>query len=124
MPGSKPKYPIQLFNNEISELRQLVRSRKVLHDQVMRARTILTAHEHLTWSNQEVARYIGCSDRVVRTWRRGWSDARKITPLGCCGDPSRIDVDGARKEDASITQAVSDLIADFLGGHYVGLWTS
>jgi len=51
-------------------------------------------------------------------WQRGWSDARKVTPLGYCGDPSRIDVDGAKKEDISTIQTISDLIARFLEGHY------
>lgn len=90
MPGPKPKYPIQLFDNEISELRQLVRSRKAAQGQVMRARIILAAHEHPMWSNQEIARYVGCSDRVVRTWRRRWVETKSLADLPRPGAPKRF----------------------------------
>jgi transposase len=90
MPGPKPKYPIQLFDNEISDLRQLVRSRKAPQGQVMRARIVLAAHEHPTWSNQEIAWYVGCSDRVVRIWRRRWVETKSLKDLPRPGAPRRF----------------------------------
>ena len=72
MPGPKPKYPIQLLDNEIAELRQMVNSRKAPQGLVMRAKIILTAHEHPEWTNQEIAREVRCTDRSVRIWRRRW----------------------------------------------------
>jgi transposase len=88
MPG--PKYPIQLFDNETLELRQLVRSRKAPYGQVMRARIILAAQEHPTWSNQEIAHQVGCSDRVVRTWRRRWFETMSLEDLPRLGAPKRF----------------------------------
>lgn len=51
MPRPKPKYPIQLLENEEKELRQLVRSRKARRGKVMRARSVLDAHDHPEWRN-------------------------------------------------------------------------
>jgi hypothetical protein len=63
MRGSKPEYSIQLFDDEITELRQWVNRRKVGQGKVKRARIILTAHDHPEWSNQQIAETVGCSDR-------------------------------------------------------------
>jgi len=52
MRGPKPKYSIQLFDNEIIELRQLIHSRKASQGTVKRAQIIVAAHEHPEWSNQ------------------------------------------------------------------------
>ena len=52
MKGPKPKYKIQLLDNEITELRKLVRSHNSPHVKVMRARIVLDAREHPEWSNQ------------------------------------------------------------------------
>lgn len=89
-PGPKIKYPIQLLENEISELRQLVNSRKAGQGIVRRARIILAAHEHPEWSNQEIARSVGCSDRVVRTWRCRWVETKCLGDLPRPGAPKRF----------------------------------
>ena len=62
MSGPKPKYKIQLLENEISELRQLVNARNSPQGKVMRARIVLAAHEHPEWSNQQIAAHVGCTD--------------------------------------------------------------
>jgi len=90
MPGPKPKYPIQLLENEESELRQLVRSRKAPRGKVMRASIVLAAHDHPDWSNQQIARDVGCSDRVVRTWRRRWVESKSLEDLPRPGAPRRF----------------------------------
>lgn len=90
MPGPKPKYPIELFDNEIAELRQLVKSRKTAQGKVMRAKIILAAYEHPEWSNQEIARYAGCTDRAVRFWRRRWVTTRSLEDLPRPGAPKRF----------------------------------
>jgi len=90
MRGPKPKYPIQLFDNQIAELRQLVGSRKAPHGKVIRARIILAAHEHPEWSNQEIAREVGCTDRVVRKWRRRWVETHSLEDLPRPGAPKRF----------------------------------
>ena len=90
MRGPKPKYGIQLINNEINELRQLVNSRKASQGKARRARIILAAHEHPEWSNQHIAREVGCSDRVVRTWRRRWVEKKNLDDLPRPGAPKRF----------------------------------
>jgi hypothetical protein len=89
-PGPKIKYPIQLLDKEISELRQLVNSRKASQGKVRRAKIILAAHEHPEWSNQEIARQVGCSDRAVRTWRRRWVETTNLEDLPRSGAPKRF----------------------------------
>ena len=90
MPGPKPKYPIKLFDNEIATLRQMVNSRKAAQGQVLRAKIILAAHEHPEWSNQEIARQAGCTDRAVRFWRRRWVTTRSLEDLPRPGAPKRF----------------------------------
>ena len=65
MAGPKAKYPIQVLDNQIAELRQLINSRKASQGKIKRAKINLVAHEHPDWSNQANARHAGCSDRGV-----------------------------------------------------------
>lgn len=90
MRGPKPKYLIQLFDNQIAELRQLVNSRKAPQGKVMRAKIILAAHEHTEWSNQEIARQVGCTDRAVRKWRHRWCETHNLDDLPRSGAPKRF----------------------------------
>lgn len=86
-PGPKIKYPIQLLDNEITELRRLVNARKAPQGKAMRARIILAAHEHPEWSNQEIARHVNCTDRAVRFWRKRWSETKSLDDLPRPGAP-------------------------------------
>ena len=90
MRGPKPKYLIQLFDNQIAELRQLINSRKAPQGKVMRAKIILAAHEHPEWSNQEIARQVGCTDRAVRKWRHRWCETHNLDDLPRSGAPKRF----------------------------------
>ena len=90
MRGPKSKYSIQLLDNEITELRQLVHSRKASQGKVMRARIILAAHDHLEWSNQQIAQEVGCIDRAMRTWRRRWAECKRLEDLPRPGAPKRF----------------------------------
>ena len=81
MAGPKAKYPIQVLDNQIAELRQLINSRKASQGKVKRAKINLVAHEHPDWSNQANARHAGCSDRGVRKWRRRWVETRSLEDL-------------------------------------------
>lgn len=87
MSGPKPKYKIQLLENEISALRQLISARNSPQGKVMRARIVLAAHEHPEWSNQQIARHVGCTDRAVRKWRRRWNESKSIADLPKPGRP-------------------------------------
>lgn len=90
MKGPKPKYKIQLLENEITELRQLVSARKTPQVKVMRARIVLDAHEHPEWSNQQIAAHVGCTDRAVRKWRRRWNESKSLEDLPRPGAPRRF----------------------------------
>jgi len=90
MKGPKPKYKIQLLENEISELRQIVGSRKSAQVKVMRARIVLAAHEHPEWSNQQIATHAHCTDRAVRKWRRRWNESKSLADLPRSGAPRRF----------------------------------
>ena len=90
MPGPKPYYPIQLLDNEIADLRQLINARNAPQGKAKRARIILHAHEHPEWSNQDIARANGCSDRMVRKWRRCWYEVRNLEDLPRPGAPRRF----------------------------------
>lgn len=90
MRGPKPNYPIELFENEIKELRQLVRGRNTPQVKVMRARIVLDAHEHPEWSNQQIADHVGCTDRAVRKWRRRWCESKSLDDLPRPGAPKRF----------------------------------
>ncbi len=90
MPGPKPYYSIELNEQELAELRQLVKSRKAGQGQVLRAQIVLLAHEHPDWSNQAIAQAAGCTDRCVRTWRRRWVESKSLNDLPRSGAPKRF----------------------------------
>lgn len=90
MPGPKPKYPIELVENEINTLRKLINSRKAPQGKVKRAKIILLAHEHPEWSNQDIAAAVGCTDRIVRAWRKRWCETKSLEDLPRPGRPRRF----------------------------------
>lgn len=51
----------------------------------------------------------------LEIWLRGWSDAKRIAPLGYCGDPSDIDTERMKKLEEYLVECISDLITSFLG---------
>ncbi|HEX3046830.1 MAG TPA: creatininase family protein [Bacillota bacterium] len=62
--------------------------------------------------NQEVARTLESSKTTWedgRIWTRGWDDARKVTPLGYCGDPANIDLEMAREVDESTVDGITKM---------------
>jgi transposase len=90
MRGPRPKYRIELTTEEEQELRRLVNSRKAPQGKVLRARIVLAAYDHREWSNQQIAREAGCTDRNVRKWRRRWAERRSIEDLPRPGAPRRF----------------------------------
>jgi creatinine amidohydrolase len=52
------------------------------------------------------------------TWRRGGSDARKMTPQGYFGDPAAASPERGRKEMEDYGRRVADLIEAFLQDRY------
>jgi transposase len=89
MRGPKPKHVVELTTRERQELRQQVSSHTLSQSKVARARILLAAHEHMEWSNQQIAEAVGCTDRTVRKWRRRWVKKRSIEDAPRPGAPRR-----------------------------------
>jgi Homeodomain-like domain len=72
MRGPKPSHPIALTTDETKHLQHLIRAHHTPQTLAMRARIILTAHEHPEQNNQQIALAVGTTDRTVRKWRGRW----------------------------------------------------
>jgi hypothetical protein len=90
MRGPKPKYPIELTTEEEQALRRLVNARNAPQGKVLRARILLSAHDHPEWNNHQIARECGCTPWTVRKWRRRWIETRSIEDLPRPGAPRRF----------------------------------
>jgi transposase-like protein len=90
MRGPKPCYPIHLSTAQEQQLRQLVRAHTTPHAQRMRARIVLAAHDHPEWSNQQIAQTVGTSDRIVRKWRKRWTETQSLEDAPRSGAPRRF----------------------------------
>ena len=90
MPGPKPQYPIELTKEEKERLDRLVKARKAPQGKVVRARILLLADEHPDWSNERIAREVGCSRPTVRKWRQRWVESRSLEDLPRPGAPRRF----------------------------------
>jgi len=90
MRGPKPTYPIELTNDQAADLRRLIRAHTSAQTQVVRAKIVLTAAEQPTWTNQQIAEQVGTSDRMVRKWRRRWSQTHSLDDAPRCGAPRRF----------------------------------
>ena len=96
MRGSKPTYPIELTNDQAADLRRLIRAHTSAQTQVMRAKIVLTSAEQPSWSNQQIADQVGTSDRMVRKWRRRWSETHCLDDAPRSGAPRRFSPSAAR----------------------------
>ena len=62
---------------------------------LLRARIVLTAFEQPTWSNNQIARTLGTSDRMVRKWRKRWVETQSLEDAPRAGAPRRFSPSGA-----------------------------
>jgi hypothetical protein len=90
MSGPKPSYPIGLTEEEKKQLQKQVRAHKTGQDQVVRAKLLVVANEHPEWSNQEIAKAVGTTDRTVRKWRGRWVATHSIADAPRSGAPRRF----------------------------------
>jgi DDE superfamily endonuclease/homeodomain-containing protein len=126
MSGPKPSYPIELTEEEKEQLEKQVRAHKTGQDQVVRAKLLLVAHEHPEWSNTQIAKAVGTTDRTVRKWRGRWvathtiadaprpgaprrfgSEVRAAATALACSLPSQSQVPLSRWSRTSIARAIS-----------------
>ncbi len=54
----------------------------------------------------------------LKVWRRGWDEARKITPQGFLGDPASASEDQGRRRIEACGRCGAELIETFLKGQY------
>jgi hypothetical protein len=90
MRGPKPSYPIQLAPEQAVQLRQLVRAHTTPQTTSLRARIVLPAHDHPDWSNQQIGQQVGTADRIVRKWRRRWTQTHSLDDAARPGAPRRF----------------------------------
>ncbi len=88
--GPKPAYPIALSSDEAEQLRSLVRAHSASQALVLRARIVLTAHDHPDRSNQAIAQSLATSDRMVRKWRRRYLETQSLADAPRSGAPRRF----------------------------------
>jgi hypothetical protein len=90
MRGPKSTYRIQLSQEEAKHLRQVVQAHKTSQAQVIRARIVLTVHEHPDWSAPQIAQASQTSDRMVRKWRKRWLTTHSLADAPRSGAPRRF----------------------------------
>ena len=90
MRGPKPHYPIILTDDQAKHLRQLIRAHSTPQVQVLRARIVLTAFEQPDCCNQQIAKLLDTSDRMVRKWRRRWVETHSLSDAPRSGAPRRF----------------------------------
>ena len=90
MRGPKPAYPIELSDNQQLDLQRLIRAHTSAQTQVVRAKIVLTAALQPSWTNQQIAEEVGTSDRMVRKWRRRWSQTHCLDDAPRSGAPRRF----------------------------------
>jgi creatinine amidohydrolase len=67
----------------------------------------------------DIAKKLKSTDLTVEdlvVWRQGWSDARKVTPLGYFGNPASFDEEAANSLIEDHAENTADLIVAFLKG--------
>src|SRR5258708_35831358 len=96
MRGPKPAYPIELTAEEAKHLQHLIRAHTTPQTLAMRARIILTAHDHPGQSNQQIASVVGTTDRTVRAWRGRWVKTHSLADAPRSWAPRRFSPSGAR----------------------------
>jgi Homeodomain-like domain len=90
MRGPKPTHQIQLTAEAAERLRRLIRAHSTAQMLVVRAQIVVTAHDHPDWNNQQIARSLGTSDRMVRKWRRRWCQTQSLADAPRSGAPRRF----------------------------------
>lgn len=90
MRGPRPVYSIDLTDDEAGNLRRLIRAHTTAQTRVVRAKIVLTAAQQPSWTTQQIADQLGTSDRMVRKWRRRWSETRSLDDAPRSGAPRRF----------------------------------
>jgi transposase len=82
--------PVQLTPTEITSLLQLIQAHRTPQAMAKRAQIIVTAHAHPSWSSQQLAQSLGLKARLIRKWRRRWSETHSLHDAPRSGAPRRF----------------------------------
>ncbi len=93
--GPKPCHRINLSRARYDQIVAVSRLRNAPHVQVVRAKVLVAAHDHPDWTNEQIARVVGCTSRTVRQWRQRWRSARSIEDRERAGAPRFFPLGGA-----------------------------
>jgi len=69
----------------------------------------------------ELARTLKSTDLTfddLMEWRQGWSDAKKVTPLGYFGDPASFDPEAGKQLIEGYARDLANLVETFMKGNY------
>lgn len=90
MAGPKPKYAVQLTEQQYKELKHLSQSHMAPWVEVQRARILLLAHECPDYSNYCIAKKVGCGVDMVKKWRKRWQKEPSVKSLPRTGAPRKF----------------------------------
>ncbi len=90
MPGPKPKYPIELNQEQVEQLTHLSLSYTAPYYRVQRAKALLLAYQHPDWSNTQIGQEVGCCRQTIREWRRKWCQEGTLEDRYRSGAPRRF----------------------------------
>lgn len=90
MPGPRPKYRIELNEEQVKELTHLSMSYTEPHYKVQRAKILLLADRHPDWNNAQIGGEVGCDLQTVRKWRRTWCQEGTIEDSLRSGAPRQF----------------------------------
>jgi len=82
--------PFPLTPREAKQFLQLAQAHRSPQAIARRARIILTAHSHPTWSSKQIAKSLDVNDRLVRKWRWRWQETHSLKDLPRPGAPRRF----------------------------------
>ena len=82
--------PVHLTAHEVKHFFQLAQAHRSPQALAQRARIVLAAHAHPTWSSKQIARSLSANDRLVRKWRRRWQETHSLKDLPRSGAPRRF----------------------------------
>src|SRR5713226_7512134 len=82
--------PLHLTPDEIKQFLRLAQAHRSPQAVARRARIVLAAHAHPTWSSKQLAQFLELNARLVRKWRRRWHETLSLKDLPRSGAPRRF----------------------------------
>src|SRR5436305_7291032 len=81
---------LDLTPQEVQQVLRITQAHNSPQAVVRRARIVLLANAHPTWSSMQLAKSLDINDRLVRKWRRRWQERHSLKDLSRSGAPRRF----------------------------------